>query len=94
MSVPAHFDLVNNESIPRAPRVASAPLAPRQQVAPILEGDISLASLSELITQMEGHIIRRFDSVDERLDILEYLVQLLQDNAEDDVDGDGDASET
>ncbi|KAK8613299.1 hypothetical protein V6N13_101064 [Hibiscus sabdariffa] len=70
----AHSDLINNELIPRAPREA---LTPRQQVAPVLEGDVSLASLSELITQMEGRIMRRFDSVDECLDILEYSLQLL-----------------
>ncbi|KAK8556251.1 hypothetical protein V6N13_064308 [Hibiscus sabdariffa] len=90
----AHFDLVNNEWIPCASRAAPAPPASRQQVAPVLEGYVSLASLSELMTQMEGRIMRHFDSVDERLDILEYSVQLLQDDVEDDVDGDDDAPET
>ncbi|KAK8593554.1 hypothetical protein V6N13_042875 [Hibiscus sabdariffa] len=83
----AHFELVNNEWIPHAPRAAPTP---RQQVAPIVEGEVSLASLSELITQMEGRIMRHFDTVDASLDILEYSVQLLQD----DVDGDDDAPKT
>ncbi|KAK8478678.1 hypothetical protein V6N13_025215 [Hibiscus sabdariffa] len=56
--------------------------------------DVSLASLSELITQMEGRIKRHFDSIDERLDFLEYSVELLQDDVEDDVDGCDDAPET
>ncbi|KAK8486894.1 hypothetical protein V6N13_073174 [Hibiscus sabdariffa] len=89
-----HFDLVNNEWIPRAPHAAPAPPAPHQQVASVLEGEVSLASLLELITQMEGRIMRRFDSVDECLDILEYSIKLLQDNGEDDVDADDDAPET
>ncbi|KAK8613196.1 hypothetical protein V6N13_100966 [Hibiscus sabdariffa] len=41
-----------------------------------------------------GSIMCRFGSVDERLDILEYLVHLLQDDAEDDVDGNDDAPKT
>ncbi|KAK9020016.1 hypothetical protein V6N11_054514 [Hibiscus sabdariffa] len=73
----AHFDHVNNEWIPHASQAPLAPLAARQQVAPVLEGDVSLASLSELITLMEVHIMHHSDSVDERLDILEYSVQFL-----------------
>ncbi|KAK8554254.1 hypothetical protein V6N12_031220 [Hibiscus sabdariffa] len=80
--------------IPRAPQAAPAPPAPHQQVSSVLEGEVSLASLSELITQMEGRIIRRLDLVDECLDILQYSVKLLQDNGEDDVDADDDAPET
>ncbi|KAK9001117.1 hypothetical protein V6N11_082908 [Hibiscus sabdariffa] len=35
----AHFDRINNKLIPRALREAPTPPAPRQQVAPVLEGD-------------------------------------------------------
>ncbi|KAK8669734.1 hypothetical protein V6N13_107158 [Hibiscus sabdariffa] len=90
----ALFDLVKKEWIPHAPRATLAPLAALQPVAPVLEGDVSLASLSKLITQMEGRMMCPFDLVDERVDILEYSVELLQDDAEDDVDGGDTALET
>ncbi|KAK8533841.1 hypothetical protein V6N12_047244 [Hibiscus sabdariffa] len=90
----AHFDLVNNEWIPRSPQVAPAPPAARQPVAPVLEGDVSLGSLLELITQMEDCIMCYFDSFDEHLDIFEYSVELFQDDDKDDVDGGDDAPET
>ncbi|KAK8632796.1 hypothetical protein V6N13_073176 [Hibiscus sabdariffa] len=87
--LPSSFDTCFDE-----PGAAPAPPAPHQQVSSVLEGEVSLASLSELITQMEGRIIRRLDLVDECLDILQYSVKLLQDNGEDDVDADDDAPET
>ena len=90
------FERVNNEWIPRAPRAPPAPPAPRvarHPVAPAPEGDISLASLSEMITQMEGRIMRCFDYVYERLDMIEYSVARLQDDDEDDDDGDGEDDE-